>query len=119
MARTFHIYFRANELGPPPKLRRIEPAKCFATLTTIECKPRHWRGSLERTRPRVPGSHFDGEPRKRPIVPIAVQINSSATDRALGNWTPPPHAAGGVSLMPLRGPGRAVDDACFIPIAGI
>jgi uncharacterized membrane protein len=32
MASTFHVYFGANELSYPPKLRRIEPADCFAAL---------------------------------------------------------------------------------------
>ena len=32
MASTFHVYFRANGLAAPLKLRRIEPADCFAAL---------------------------------------------------------------------------------------
>ena len=32
MASTFHVYFGANGLTHSPKLRRIEPADCFAAL---------------------------------------------------------------------------------------
>src|SRR5262249_38173129 len=46
-------------------------------------------------------------------------VFGGAGDGALGNWTPPPHAAVGVSLMPLARPGqgRGPDAACCIPIA--
>jgi uncharacterized membrane protein len=32
LASTFHVYFGANELKGAPKLRRLEPADCFAAL---------------------------------------------------------------------------------------